>query len=119
MKHRLTTFTIILSALMITTLGGLGEAGSPDGGRVIDKSVIPRSCGANPPQGGQNQPDHVMRVQNNGCPEGSHKCITFVCGGTTNNPVCCPRGHPYLSHCDCKCYDESPDCNSYTRCSLP
>jgi hypothetical protein len=49
------------------------------------------------------------------CGPGYYDCITNFCG--TTGQTCCPQGYPYLSHCDCKCYDGPPsDCNSYSDC---
>jgi hypothetical protein len=47
-----------------------------------------------------------------------HTCHTLSCGGTDQQPVCCPEGYPYLSHCDCQCYHSRPevDCVSYSAC---
>lgn len=51
------------------------------------------------------------------CP-GNLVCMTNFCGGGMGCPyVCCPRGLPYLNHCDCKCYaDSNFDCHSYSYC---
>jgi hypothetical protein len=51
------------------------------------------------------------------CP-GNLVAMTFFCGGGTGCPyVCCPKGLPYLNHCDCKCYATSDfDCHSFSRC---
>ena len=54
-------------------------------------------------------PDHEF------CP-GNLVCMTNFCGGGMGCPyVCCPKGMPYLNHCDCKCYATSDfDCHSYS-----
>ncbi len=51
------------------------------------------------------------------CP-GNLTCFTYFCGGASEHPyVCCPKGAPYLNHCDCRCYSSSDfDCNSYSKC---
>jgi len=51
------------------------------------------------------------------CP-GNLVCMTNFCGGGMGCPyVCCPRGLPYLNHCDCKCYENRDfDCHSYSYC---
>jgi len=56
-------------------------------------------------------PDHEF------CP-GNLVCMTNFCGGGMGCPyVCCPKGLPYLNHCDCKCYENSNfDCHSYSYC---
>lgn len=56
-------------------------------------------------------PDHEF------CP-GNLVCMTNFCGGGMGCPyVCCPKGMPYLNHCDCKCYENSNfDCHSYSYC---
>lgn len=51
------------------------------------------------------------------CASGWHECITHFCNNV--GLYCCPKGYPYLSHCDCLCYNASPDCNSYSRCNQP
>jgi hypothetical protein len=52
------------------------------------------------------------------CPGNNLVCMTNFCGGGTGCPyVCCPRGFPYLNHCDCKCYAAPEfDCHSYSYC---
>jgi len=56
-------------------------------------------------------PDHEF------CP-GNLVCMTNFCGGGMGCPyVCCPKGLPYLNHCDCKRYAASDfDCHSYSYC---
>ncbi|PKN69250.1 MAG: hypothetical protein CVU54_10925 [Deltaproteobacteria bacterium HGW-Deltaproteobacteria-12] len=56
-------------------------------------------------------PDHEF------CP-GNLVCMTNFCGGGMGCPyVCCPKGLPYLNHCDCKCYENRDfDCHSYSYC---
>lgn len=48
---------------------------------------------------------------------GNLVAMTYFCGGNTDcTYVCCPRGLPYLNHCDCKCYATSDfDCHSYSK----
>jgi hypothetical protein len=52
------------------------------------------------------------------CPGNNLVCMTNFCGGGTGCPyVCCPKGLPYLNHCDCKCYATADfDCHSYSYC---
>jgi hypothetical protein len=49
---------------------------------------------------------------------GNLTAMTYFCGGDMGCPyVCCPKGLPYLNHCDCKCYAASDfDCHSYSYC---
>ena len=49
---------------------------------------------------------------------GNLVCMTNFCGGEATCPyVCCPKGLPYLNHCDCKCYAVPGfDCHSSSRC---
>ncbi len=56
-------------------------------------------------------PDHEF------CP-GNLVCMTNFCGGGMGCPyVCCPKGLPYLNHCNCKCYATSDfECHSYSYC---
>jgi hypothetical protein len=51
------------------------------------------------------------------CP-GNLVCMTNFCGGGMGCPyVCCPKGLPYLNHCDCKCYATRDfDCHSNSYC---
>jgi hypothetical protein len=51
------------------------------------------------------------------CP-GNLVAMTYFCGGDRGcSYVCCPKGFPYLNHCDCKCYATSNfDCHSYSYC---
>jgi hypothetical protein len=58
---------------------------------------------------------YTVPVQGPMCPAGQATCRTFACGA--NGLYCCPASHPYLSHCDCQCYNASPDCQSYSACS--
>lgn len=39
-------------------------------------------------------------------------CAVVTCGGTNQQPVCCPADHPILNECDCQCYAtaQSFDC---------
>ena len=67
-------------------------------------------CGAvNPNRTEPFPPDHEF------CP-GNLVAMTYFCGGGTGCPyVCCPKGLPYLNHCDCKCYATADfDCHSYS-----
>lgn len=59
----------------------------------------------------------VVRNKNNPCP-GGLTALTYFCGGGSEWPyVCCPKGFPYLNHCDCKCYSTSDfECKSYSYC---
>jgi hypothetical protein len=59
----------------------------------------------------------TVRDKNNPCP-GGLTALTYFCGGGSEWPyVCCPKGFPYLNHCDCKCYSSSDfDCKSYSYC---
>ena len=99
---------VVAAGLMV---GGVGVS-------TAKTSVKPQPCSLSKTQNNPLDKNVIYVAQNDPCPNG-HTCITFVCGGTTERSVCCPRGYPYLSHCDCKCYEASPDCNSYTRCSQP
>lgn len=59
----------------------------------------------------------AKRDNKNPCP-GSLAAFTYFCGGGNEWPyVCCPKGAPYLNHCDCQCYSSSKfDCKSYSKC---
>ncbi len=81
-------------------------------------SVAPQSCTDKQAQNYSIvEKVNYITAESDRCP--GHTCITYSCGGDSNTLVCCPQGYPYLSHCDCLCYESSPDCNSYTRCSIP
>ena len=108
------TIAAIVAGLVVS-----GErVASAEEGLVGQMSARPIPCSLNQAQNGLVQTVVVRVAQADPCPNG-HTCITYSCGGDSNTAVCCPRGYPYLSHCDCKCYEASPDCNSYTRCSQP
>lgn len=64
---------------------------------------------------GPNDPNRTTPITTNLCP-GNLVAMTYFCGGGTGCPyVCCPKGLPYLNHCDCKCYATSEfDCHSYS-----
>lgn len=59
----------------------------------------------------------AVKDEKNPCP-GGLTSLTYFCGGGSNWPyVCCPKGAPYLNHCDCQCYNASDfDCKSYSKC---
>lgn len=56
---------------------------------------------------------------------GWYDCVTNFCN--TQGLICCPPGHPYLNHCDCKCYqsndfsgaetEQGRNCQSYSNCN--
>ncbi len=62
-------------------------------------------------------PNRTTPIDRDLCP-GNLVAMTYFCGGGTGCPyVCCPKGLPYLNHCDCKCYATSDfDCHSYSFC---
>ena len=62
-------------------------------------------------------PNRTTPITTDLCP-GNLVAMTYFCGGGTGCPyVCCPKGLPYLNHCDCKCYATSDfECHSYSRC---
>ena len=49
----------------------------------------------------------------NTCAPGNINCRST---GNSCTNCCCPDGYPYLSYCDCVCYNASPDCNNYVVC---
>ena len=87
------------------------------------KTVIDLSIPA-PASKPKQQPDPSKAKLNAACEKdqpncpGNLRCMTYFCGGSTGCPyVCCPRGAPYLNHCDCKCYTSSEfECGSYSYC---
>jgi len=88
---------------------------SPSGGAPSNQEG--RVSQANCPPQDPNKPSTVKIDEQNLCP-GNLVCMTYFCGGSTGCPyVCCPRGLPYLNHCDCKCYSSSEfECKSYSKC---
>ncbi len=102
-------------------LKGVEETGTGDTGlkEVGDSKTLQPilASKANCPPYDPNKPSTVKIDEKNLCP-GNLTCMTYFCGGATGCPyVCCPKGAPYLNHCDCKCYS-SPDfeCKSYSKC---
>lgn len=73
-----------------------------------------KACQANC---GPTDPNRTTPITTDLCP-GNLVAMTYFCGGGTGCPyVCCPKGLPYLNHCDCKCYATSDfDCHSYSHC---
>ncbi len=104
----------IVAGLVISS----GRVASADEASAAEVRVKPISCAQQGTQAGLLEPAATRLAQTDLCPEG-HTCITYSCGGDSDTVVCCPRGFPYLSHCDCRCYEASPACDSYTRCSQP
>jgi hypothetical protein len=101
----------------LSTLKGVQETGE-----LSQKSPISASSPAAPLKQSQtpaSKPKLTAACEKNSpnCP-GNLVCMTFFCGGSTGCPyVCCPRGAPYLNHCDCNCYSTSEfDCGSYSHC---
>lgn len=66
---------------------------------------------------GKVDPNRTTPITTDLCP-GHLVAMTNFCGGGTGCPyVCCPKGFPYLNHCDCKCYTTSNfECHSYSHC---
>jgi len=85
-----------------------------DGGAVRGQSLS--SSRAHCPVQDPNKPAVAAKSDQKPCQELA--CLTYFCGGATGCPyVCCPRGTPYLNHCDCKCYSSSEfECRSYSYC---
>lgn len=65
---------------------------------------------------GKVDPNRTTPIMTDLCP-GNLVAMTYFCGGGTGCPyVCCPKGLPYLNHCDCKCYATADfDCHSYSK----
>ena len=66
---------------------------------------------------GKTDPNRTTPITTDLCP-GNLACMTYFCGGGMGcSYVCCPKGLPYLNHCDCKCY-AAPDfeCHSHSQC---
>lgn len=69
---------------------------------------------------GPTVPNRTAPITTDLCP-GNLVAQTFFCGGDTGCPyVCCPKGLPYLNHCDCKCYAAATDfeCGSHSVCQV-
>jgi hypothetical protein len=65
---------------------------------------------------GKVDPNRTTPITTDLCP-GNLVAMTYFCGGGTGCPyVCCPKGLPYLNHCDCKCYATADfECHSYSK----
>jgi hypothetical protein len=99
--------------------GGEIENGSSKPKEVADKKRLTpvRVSKANCPTWDPNKPSTVRIDEKTLCP-GNLTCKTYTCGaGMGCSYVCCPKGLPYLNHCDCKCYRSTDfKCNSYSKC---
>ncbi len=118
MKKLACAALMVLLAIVVGLLISGERVASAEEDSAVQVRVKPTACAQQGAQDGLFQPVATRFAQADLCPEG-HTCITYSCGGDSDTVVCCPRGFPYLSHCDCYCYEASPDCNSYTRCSQP
>ena len=106
----------------------------PRTGRIISYEIIPyaykthlkrisgpttvenRSDRAYQADCGPVDPKRATPITTDLCP-GNLVAMTYFCGGGTSCPyVCCPKGLPYLNHCDCKCYATADfECHSYSK----
>ena len=69
---------------------------------------------------GPTVPNRTAPITTDLCP-GNLVALSYFCGGDTGCPyVCCPKGLPYLNHCDCKCYAAATDfeCGSHSVCQV-
>ena len=69
---------------------------------------------------GPTVPNRTAPITTDLCP-GNLVALSYFCGGDTGCPyVCCPKGLPYLNHCDCKCYAAETDfeCGSHSVCQV-
>jgi hypothetical protein len=117
----------------IATLKEFGDDKSSNGAKIIEncnKLIASFQSKLDELRNGKNQgekaykadcgaadPNRTTPVTTDLCP-GNLVAMTNFCGGGTGCPyVCCPRGLPYLNHCDCKCYATSDfECHSYSNC---
>jgi hypothetical protein len=114
MKTILLTLSIALQIWMVVVLAHGADIQSETSSTEF--SVAPTECDSeNTKEFELIEKFHVVAVQAPMCPSGQATCRTFACGA--NGLYCCPASHPYLSHCDCQCYNASPDCQSYSACS--
>ncbi|MBF0484902.1 MAG: hypothetical protein HQL16_00150 [Candidatus Omnitrophica bacterium] len=74
---------------------------------------------AYPADCGPTEPNRTAPITTDLCP-GNLVAMTYFCGGNTGCPyVCCPKGLPYLNHCDCKCYATTDfECGSHSVCQV-
>jgi hypothetical protein len=74
---------------------------------------------AYPANCGPTVPNRTAPITTDLCP-GDLVAMTYFCGGDTGCPyVCCPKGLPYLNHCDCKCYaTEHFECPTLSKCTV-
>lgn len=84
--------------------------------RVASAKVESRADHAYAADCGPIVPNRTVPITTDLCP-GNLVAMTYFCGGDTGCPyVCCPKGLPYLNHCDCKCYATADfDCHSYSK----
>jgi hypothetical protein len=102
----------------VKEIGGTGKTSLRVKGVEKPKELQPaRASMANCPPYDPNKTNTVKIDEKSLCP-GNLVCMTYFCGGATGcSYVCCPRGAPYLNHCDCKCYSTSDfECKSYSKC---
>ena len=84
-------------------------AGSAQAENRSDHAYAAADCG-------KVDPNRTTPITTDLCP-GNLVAMTYFCGGGTGCPyVCCPKGLPYLNHCDCKCYATADfECHSYSK----
>lgn len=66
----------------------------------------------------------LIASQNYVCPENHGECKTNLCKDSNGRYLCCPSDNPYLSLCNCLCYEsyeaatsaEEAQCPKYTVC---
>ena len=66
----------------------------------------------------------LIASQNFVCPENHGECKTNLCKDSNGRYLCCPSDNPYLSLCNCLCYEsyeaataaEETQCPKYTIC---
>jgi hypothetical protein len=100
-----------------TAKGGARSAKAPAPSRP--PKVESRGDHAYPADCGPTEPNRTAPITTDLCP-GNLVAMTYFCGGDTGCPyVCCPKGLPYLNHCDCKCYAaENFECPTLSKCEV-
>ncbi len=100
-------------------VGGTGSVSADFGLKTAPNKVESRGDRAYPANCGPTVPNRTAPITTDLCP-GNLVAMTYFCGGDTGCPyVCCPKGLPYLNHCDCKCYAaENFECPTLSKCEV-
>ena len=100
-------------------VGGTGPVSADFGLKTLPNKVESRGDRAYPANCGPTVPNRTAPITTDLCP-GNLVAMTYLCGGDMGCPyVCCPKGLPFLNHCDCKCYAaENFECPTLSKCEV-